>query len=112
MTLKYSFLALAGAAILFCASAVPTSDSQQTATCAVCPSSIVFEGQTRTLTLAEEETGNIIQCNYDTPAISGLNPFCVYNNIGGALVFSNTGGACTSPTMVSQPGPSCTTALS
>jgi hypothetical protein len=30
--------------------------------CAVCPSTIVFEGLTRTLTLIREEEGNTLQC--------------------------------------------------
>ncbi|KAF8902891.1 hypothetical protein CPB84DRAFT_816935 [Gymnopilus junonius] len=47
-------------------------------TCAVCPSSIVFEGLTRTLTTTREDTGNTIQCAYNTPATSGFSPACLY----------------------------------
>ncbi|KAI0344138.1 hypothetical protein BDW22DRAFT_1133000 [Trametopsis cervina] len=63
--------------------------------CAVCPSTIFFSGQTRKLTLSREESGDL-QCNYDTPAISGFSPTCLYANNGGILLETNAGTACPS----------------
>ncbi|KAI0095292.1 hypothetical protein BDY19DRAFT_917159 [Irpex rosettiformis] len=91
-------LALAIAALLGGTTASPTP----ALTCVSCPPSIVFEGVTRTLTLSREETGNTLQCNYDTPAISGFSPGCLYSNNGGTLIFSNTGGACPNPATVTN----------
>ncbi|KAJ7618599.1 hypothetical protein FB45DRAFT_932003 [Roridomyces roridus] len=74
--------------------------------CGVCAKSIVYAGQTRTLSLGETENpGNYLQCNYDTPAIQGFNPYCVYQNVNGAFVFTNTGsgtGACPSITLLQK----------
>ncbi|KIK62745.1 hypothetical protein GYMLUDRAFT_242389 [Collybiopsis luxurians FD-317 M1] len=79
------------------------------AVCVVCSRTIFYAGATRTLTSGKEEGSNTLQCNYDTPPISGLNPYCYYANINGSLLLSNTGGACPDPgTRVTQPGPACT----
>ncbi|PPQ65447.1 hypothetical protein CVT26_000099 [Gymnopilus dilepis] len=58
--------------------------------CAVCAPTIFFDGLTRTLTLSREEESNTLQCNYDTPAISGFSPACLYQNVNGQLIFTNT----------------------
>ncbi|KIK62744.1 hypothetical protein GYMLUDRAFT_260008 [Collybiopsis luxurians FD-317 M1] len=85
--------------------------SAQAITCVVCPPTIVYAGVTRTLTLAKEDTGNTIQCSYDTPAISGFSPYCYYSNVNGGLILSNTGGSCPNPgPTTAQSGSSCTTA--
>ncbi|KAK7676848.1 hypothetical protein QCA50_011497 [Cerrena zonata] len=74
-------------------------------TCAVCPPTIFFEGQTRFLTLAKEEESNTLMCDDDRPMIRGLNPFCLYANLG-SLIFTNTGGACPgTPTLETQNHP-------
>ncbi|KAF9549175.1 hypothetical protein CPC08DRAFT_769127 [Agrocybe pediades] len=62
--------------------------AETVSTCAVCPSSITFVF-TQTLTLSRIETGNIIQCNYDNPPISGFSPTCVYDFTSGELIFEN-----------------------
>ncbi|KAJ7499923.1 hypothetical protein FB451DRAFT_47497 [Mycena latifolia] len=64
--------------------------------CGVCNSTIFYSGLTRTLTLMREEGGNTVQCNYDTPAISGFSPGCLYRNVDGVLTFTNTGATLTS----------------
>ncbi|KAF4611168.1 hypothetical protein D9613_007344 [Agrocybe pediades] len=64
--------------------------------CGVCAPSIFFQGQTRKLTLQREEGSNTVQCNYDTPAISGFSPGCLYRNVDGVLIFTNTGATLTS----------------
>ncbi|KAJ7799681.1 hypothetical protein B0H14DRAFT_2902431 [Mycena olivaceomarginata] len=46
-----------------------------------------------------EEGSNTVQCNYDTPAISGFSPGCLYRNVDGVVIFTNTG-----PTLTSLPG--------
>ncbi|KAJ7240002.1 hypothetical protein C8J57DRAFT_1371948 [Mycena rebaudengoi] len=76
--------------------------------CGVCAPSIVYAGLVRTLTLQREEGSNTVQCNYDTPPISGFSPACLYRytprilnypqNVDGHIIFTNTG-----PT----PDPSC-----
>ncbi|PPQ80520.1 hypothetical protein CVT25_001550 [Psilocybe cyanescens] len=48
--------------------------------CAVCAPSITFQGAVRTLTLNRQESGNTVQCNYDTPAIPGFSPGCLYQD--------------------------------
>ncbi|KAH9475996.1 hypothetical protein JR316_0011563 [Psilocybe cubensis] len=88
-------------------------------TCAVCAPTITFSGVVRTLTLVRQESGNTVQCNYDTPAIPGFSPGCLYGvstrllkmfgngtgkvnvyldlqNVNGALIFTNAGTACPS----------------
>ncbi|KAJ6579678.1 hypothetical protein DFH09DRAFT_1147242 [Mycena vulgaris] len=70
--------------------------------CGVCSPSIVFNGVILSLTVATQDTGNAVQCNYDTPPISGFNPNCVYGNVSGALIISNIGGACPSSIQVVQ----------
>ncbi|KAJ7661380.1 hypothetical protein DFH06DRAFT_1467056 [Mycena polygramma] len=69
------------------------------ANCGVCSPTIVYAGLTRTLTLQREEGSNTVQCNYDTPPISGFSPACLYQNVNGVLIFTNTG-----PTLTSLPG--------
>ncbi|KAJ7911120.1 hypothetical protein B0H13DRAFT_2328719 [Mycena leptocephala] len=69
---------------------VSFSSSAAAVTCAVCPSTIFYQGQTRTLTTTREDTGNTIQCSFNTPAISGFSPACLYGNVNGALTFTNT----------------------
>ncbi|KAF4616797.1 hypothetical protein D9613_008252 [Agrocybe pediades] len=59
------------------------------ASCPSCPSTITEFGTTYKLTLSREEAGNILQCNYDNPPISGFSPYCVYQNPAGQLIFSN-----------------------
>ncbi|KAG6820337.1 hypothetical protein H0H93_001997 [Arthromyces matolae] len=95
-------LVLAAASMLTTVSAVVP--------CAVCPASIFYGGLTRTLTLAfESSVVGYIQCNYDTPAISGFNPYCVYTNLNGALYGSNTNGACpTTATLTTETSGPCT----
>ncbi|KAJ7499927.1 hypothetical protein FB451DRAFT_1358937 [Mycena latifolia] len=68
-------------------------------TCGVCSSTIFFQGLTRTLTLQWEDENNTVQCNYDTPAIPNMSPGCLYRNVDGLLLFTNTG-----PTLTSLPG--------
>ncbi|KAJ7828386.1 hypothetical protein B0H14DRAFT_2812258, partial [Mycena olivaceomarginata] len=51
--------------------------------CGVCAPTIVYAGLNRTLTLQREEGSNTVQCNYDTPAISGFSPGCLYRNVDG-----------------------------
>ncbi|KAF9261831.1 hypothetical protein L218DRAFT_474445 [Marasmius fiardii PR-910] len=54
--------------------------------CARCSNTIVYSGLTRKLTLVRQSsvsTLNTVQCNYDSPSISGFSPYCVYNNIDG-----------------------------
>ncbi|KAJ7226625.1 hypothetical protein B0H12DRAFT_240620 [Mycena haematopus] len=92
-----SALALALIAVSFSSSAAAVS-------CGVCPTSIFYQGLTRTLTLAMQDTGNAVQCNFDTPAIAGKNPACVYRNVDGVLTITNTG-----PTIGSLPGACPTT---
>ncbi|KAG7086209.1 hypothetical protein E1B28_002173 [Marasmius oreades] len=68
--------------------------------CARCADTIVYSFQTRQLTLVRQSsvsTLNTVQCNYDSPSISGFSPYCVYNNINGSLYFTNTGSACPTP---------------
>ncbi|KAF8173813.1 hypothetical protein K438DRAFT_1850072 [Mycena galopus ATCC 62051] len=84
-----SALALAFIAVSFSSSAAAVS-------CGVCAPSIFYQGLTRTLTLAMQDTGNAVQCNYDTPAIAGKNPACLYQNVNGVLTFTNTGASLTS----------------
>ncbi|KAJ7848926.1 hypothetical protein B0H14DRAFT_3867046 [Mycena olivaceomarginata] len=67
--------------------------------CGVCAPTIVYAGLNRTLTLQREEGSNTVQCNYDTPAISGFSPGCLYRNVDGVVIFTNTG-----PTLTSLPG--------
>ncbi|KAJ7124437.1 hypothetical protein C8R44DRAFT_875473 [Mycena epipterygia] len=67
--------------------------------CGVCSPTIVYAGLTRNLTLSREEGSNTVQCNYDTPAISGFSPGCLYRNVDGVVTFTNTG-----PTLTSLPG--------
>ncbi|KAJ7250369.1 hypothetical protein C8J57DRAFT_1355452 [Mycena rebaudengoi] len=84
--------------------------------CGVCAPSIVYAGLVRTLTLQREEGSNTVQCNYDTPPISGFSPACLYRvyslrlqytprilnypqNVDGHIIFTNTG-----PTLTSLPG--------
>ncbi|KAJ6579677.1 hypothetical protein DFH09DRAFT_1147240 [Mycena vulgaris] len=84
--------------------------------CGVCSPTIFYSGLTRNLTLTREEGSNTVQCNYDTPPISGFSPGCLYRvpfvnssnmetiftspqNVDGALIFTNTG-----PTLTSLPG--------
>ncbi|GLB40981.1 hypothetical protein LshimejAT787_0901960 [Lyophyllum shimeji] len=76
-------LALALSVAAFCGSAAAVN-------CAVCPSSIFYAGLTRTLTNTLKSTGTL-QCNYDSPPISGFSPYCLYSNLDGALVLTNTG---------------------
>ncbi|KAF7331049.1 hypothetical protein MVEN_02445200 [Mycena venus] len=97
-----SALALALVAVSFSSSAAAVS-------CGVCAPSIFYQGLTRTLTTQMEDTGNTVQCNYDTPPISGKNPACLYRNVDGVLTFTNTGvlltdlpGACSSTIPVVQ----------
>ncbi|KAJ7886180.1 hypothetical protein B0H14DRAFT_3431391 [Mycena olivaceomarginata] len=71
--------------------AVSFSSSAAAVSCGVCAGSIFYQGLTRTLTVASQDTGNAVQCNYDTPPISGKNPNCVYTNVGGVLTITNTG---------------------
>ncbi|KAJ7075726.1 hypothetical protein B0H15DRAFT_649753 [Mycena belliarum] len=75
------------------------SASTSAVSCGVCNATIFFSGLTRTLTLMREEGSNTVQCNYDTPAISGFSPACLYRNVDGVLIFTNTG-----PTLTSLPG--------
>ncbi|KAG6822508.1 hypothetical protein H0H92_013588 [Tricholoma furcatifolium] len=64
--------------------------------CPVCPASIVYEAETRTLTgILYTASEGVVQCDYDTPLISGFNPYCLYYNTG-ALYITNTGGSCPS----------------
>ncbi|KAF9461622.1 hypothetical protein BDZ94DRAFT_1263293 [Collybia nuda] len=78
--------------------------------CGVCAPTIFFQGQTRTLTLTRQGSGNQVQCNYDSPAIPGFSPGCLYRNVDGQITFTNTGatltslpGACPNPiTLVSK----------
>ncbi|KAF9461623.1 hypothetical protein BDZ94DRAFT_1299100 [Collybia nuda] len=67
--------------------------------CGVCAPTIFFQGQTRTLTLTSQRSGNQVQCNYDSPPIPGFSPGCLYRNIDGQITFTNTG-----PTLWSLPG--------
>ncbi|KAJ7676156.1 hypothetical protein B0H17DRAFT_128565 [Mycena rosella] len=68
--------------------------------CGVCAPTIFYSGLNRTLTLMREEGSNTVQCNYDTPAIAGFSPGCLYRvNVDGVLTFTNTG-----PTLTSLPG--------
>ncbi|KAG5723013.1 hypothetical protein E4T56_gene8804 [Termitomyces sp. T112] len=73
-------------------------------TCAVCPSSIVYAGLTRRLTLTRYSSSlGTVQCNFDSPPISGFSPYCIYRNVDGSLYFTNTGGACpASTTLVTE----------
>ncbi|CAK5276000.1 unnamed protein product [Mycena citricolor] len=66
--------------------------------CAVCPSSIVFRGVVRTLTTVRQDSGNTVQCSFNTPPIAGFSPACVFTNSFGTLTFDNTGGSCPSTT--------------
>ncbi|KAJ7166102.1 hypothetical protein C8R46DRAFT_1097082, partial [Mycena filopes] len=72
------------------------SSNAAAVTCGVCSPSIFFKGLTRTLTLQWEEGSNTVQCNYDTPPISGMSPACLYRNVDGAVIFTNTGATLTS----------------
>ncbi|KAJ4467076.1 hypothetical protein J3R30DRAFT_3741541 [Lentinula aciculospora] len=107
--MKLASLALV-ATVISTVSSVLTADSQQATICAVCSKTIAYAGLTRTLTLAKEEESNTLQCNYDTPAIAGFNPACLYANIGGDLIFSNAGSACPNPASTVVQSATCTTA--
>ncbi|KAF9257460.1 hypothetical protein L218DRAFT_1006124 [Marasmius fiardii PR-910] len=77
--------------------------------CAKCPPTIFYNGLTRSLTFSKEATsssiGSTVQCNYDSPPISGISIYCLYQNSDGHVVVTNTGagsGACPFPRMVMQ----------
>ncbi|KAJ7197003.1 hypothetical protein GGX14DRAFT_671543 [Mycena pura] len=72
---------------------VSFAPSVSAVSCAVCPASIFYQGLTRTLTLPQQTSGNTLQCNFDTPAISGFNPACVYRNVDGVLIITDTAGS-------------------
>ncbi|KAJ6544247.1 hypothetical protein B0H19DRAFT_1380546 [Mycena capillaripes] len=91
-----SYLASAFAFVLI---TVSFSSSATAVSCGVCASSIFFQGQTRTLTVTLQDSGNAVQCDYLNPPISGLAPTCTYRNVDGVLTFTNTG-----PTLFSLPG--------
>ncbi|KAF8902932.1 hypothetical protein CPB84DRAFT_821562 [Gymnopilus junonius] len=74
-------------------SIISFSSNAAAASCAVCAPTIVFDGLTRTLTLSREEEDNTLQCNYDTPPIEGFSPGCLYLNVDGQLIFTNTAGS-------------------
>ncbi|KAJ7166094.1 hypothetical protein C8R46DRAFT_1097058 [Mycena filopes] len=73
-----------------------SSNAAALVTCGVCAPSIFFKGLTRTLTSTMEEGSNTVQCNYNTPPISGMSPDCLYRNVDGAVIFTNTGATLTS----------------
>ncbi|GLB40982.1 hypothetical protein LshimejAT787_0901970 [Lyophyllum shimeji] len=83
--------------------------------CAVCPPTIFYQGLTRTLTLTKyTASAGTVQCNYDTPAIPGKSPGCLYRNLDGQVTFTNTGatlsslpGACPNPATVITKTTSC-----
>ncbi|KAJ7499922.1 hypothetical protein FB451DRAFT_1206976, partial [Mycena latifolia] len=81
---------------------VSFSASATAVSCGVCSPTIFFIGVTLSLTVATQDSGNAVQCNYDNPPISGFNPNCVYRNVDGILTLSNTGGACPSSIQVVQ----------
>ncbi|KAJ6544366.1 hypothetical protein B0H19DRAFT_1267642 [Mycena capillaripes] len=70
------------------------STSAAAANCGVCSPTILYSGVTRTLTLQREEGGNTVQCNYDSPPITGFSPGCLYRNVDGVRTFTNAGEAC------------------
>ncbi|KAJ7165892.1 hypothetical protein C8R46DRAFT_1096501, partial [Mycena filopes] len=83
---------------------VSFSSSTVAVSCGVCGPSIFFQGLTRRLTSTRQDTGNAVQCNYETPPISGIAPACVYSNVNGGLLIlvTNAGGACPSTVAVVQ----------
>ncbi|KAJ7099848.1 hypothetical protein C8R43DRAFT_1114755 [Mycena crocata] len=93
------FSRLSTTALALALTTVSFSNSATAVNCGVCGPTIFFRSLTRTLTLMREEGSNTVQCNYDTPAISGFSPACLYRNVDGVLIFTNTG-----PTLTSLPG--------
>ncbi|KAJ6579697.1 hypothetical protein DFH09DRAFT_333035, partial [Mycena vulgaris] len=60
---------------------------------------VSFSGGAAAVLCGTRDGSNTLQCNYDTPPISGSSPVCIYRDPDGALVFTNTG-----PTLTSLPG--------
>ncbi|KAJ8093967.1 hypothetical protein PM082_009851 [Marasmius tenuissimus] len=99
-TTRFTLAAVLATVAISLAGASPTPELDKRAKiCARCTDTIVYAGLTRTRTLIRQSsvsTLNTVQCNYDSPAISGFSPYCVYNNLNGSLFATNTGGACPS----------------
>ncbi|KAG6824570.1 hypothetical protein H0H92_006446, partial [Tricholoma furcatifolium] len=47
--------------------------------CPVCPASIVYADETRTLTgILYTASEGVVQCDYEDPRITDFNPYCLY----------------------------------
>ncbi|KAJ7912734.1 hypothetical protein B0H13DRAFT_2327081 [Mycena leptocephala] len=88
-------LALALALVSFSTPATAASP------CGVCSPFMFFSGVNRTLTLQREEEMNTVQCDYSGGNLPSpiVIPYCLYANINGAVLVTNTG-----PTLTSVPG--------
>ncbi|KAJ7499914.1 hypothetical protein FB451DRAFT_1206970 [Mycena latifolia] len=78
---------------------VSFSASAAAVTCGECSPTMFFDNFNRTLVLQRVEEGNAVQCDYSSQGLTNVIPYCLYRNIDGVLLITNTG-----PTITSLPG--------